>query len=34
LSQNVLCQFLGGNKVTAIEQIKGLARRYEFEKYL
>lgn len=34
LSQNVLCQFIGGNKVTAIEQIKAVARRYGFEKYL
>jgi len=29
-----LGQFIGGNKITAIEQIKELARRYRFEKYL
>jgi hypothetical protein len=33
VSQNLLCQVIGGNKVTAIEQIKALARRYGFEKY-
>ena len=34
LSQNTLCQFIGGNKITAIEQVKDLARRHKFEKYL
>jgi hypothetical protein len=33
LSQNVPCQFLGGNKVTAIEHIKALAHRHGVARY-
>jgi hypothetical protein len=34
MSQNAICQFLGGNKQHAIERIKALAVQHGFQKYL
>jgi hypothetical protein len=34
MSQNAICQFLGGNKQHVIERIKALAVQHGFQKYL
>jgi hypothetical protein len=34
MTQNAICQFLGGNKQQAIERIKMLAAQHGFQKYL